>query len=256
MRPVIFVGVAGALMAFAAGWGARPGEPPSRLQPGATPVVVELFTSEGCSSCPPADAWLAALDQAQPADGVAVLALEEHVDYWNDLGWTDPFSASVFSVRQGEYAAALPDHSVYTPQLVLDGHAVIDRKDPDASRRAIQASAAERRARVVVSRHGTRFEADVRDVPVAADRARPPEVWLAVTESGLQSRVSKGENAGRTLVHAPVVRALRKLGVAGSGAFHTEAPTETDLSWRPRALRVVVFVQDPTTRRILGAGAD
>ncbi len=243
-------------MAFAAGWGARVGDPPSSLRPGATPVLVELFTSEGCSSCPPADAYLAAIDRTQPFDGVSVIALEEHVDYWNDLGWTDPFSAPTFSARQGQYASVLPDHGVYTPEIVVDGHAVIDRKAPDAALRAMQVAASERRAQVVVSRRGTRFEADVRDVPAAADPVQLPEVWLALTESGLQSRVSSGENAGRTLVHAPVVRAMRKLGVVDGRAFHVEAPLDANLSWRPRALRVVVFVQDPTTRRILGAGAD
>src|SRR5712692_2898034 len=86
-----------------------------------TPVVVELFTSEGCSSCPPADALLARLAEAQFAGNVQLIALEEHVDYWNDLGWADPFSSRDWTSRQYVYSGALRNRNPYTPQMVLDG---------------------------------------------------------------------------------------------------------------------------------------
>jgi hypothetical protein len=253
MRTLALLAFPAAVTAFAAGWRSHLGDPPSPLRPGATPVIVELFTSEGCSDCPPADAYLATLDRTQPVEGVSVIGLEEHVDYWNDLGWADPFSAPGFNLRQGFYTTALR-LGVYTPLLVVDGRTVLDRKDPKAAR-ILQASAATPRALVAVTRQGTRFTVEIQGVPPTADPHRPAEVWLAVAESGLDSEVRSGENAGRRLAHAPVARTTRLLGLAESGAFRLEGPIDASLFWRPRALRVVVFVQDPTSRRILGAGA-
>lgn len=218
---------------------------------GNVPVVVELFSSEGCSSCPPADAYLAQIDRSQPIDGVSVIALEEHVDYWDDLGWRDPFAQPGFGPRQQQYAAVLADHRVFTPEIVIDGR-TLDEGDHDQASRDMQAARQAPRAHVTLERKGDAVRIDVSDVPSATgDDAA--EVWLALTESGLSTRVERGENAGRVLTHAPVVRVLRKVGLATAGAFHVEAPLALDASWNPGALRIVAFVQRERSRGIVGA---
>jgi hypothetical protein len=236
------------------GWLARRGDPPARLPAGRTPVVVELFSSEGCSSCPPADAYLAALDREQPIDGVMVLALEEHVDYWDRLGWKDPFGDAAFGDRQADYARVLDDRRVFTPEIVIDGRRIVPGGDEDAARALMQASAREPKARVDLRRDGARVVVDVHDVPPAS-AADAADVWLAITESGLATDVKAGENGGRRLAHAPVVRRLRSLGPVGRDAFHAEVPLDVDPAWKPRALRVVAFVQSRASRAIVGAAA-
>ena len=228
-------------------------ESPAPLRANDTPVVVELFSSEGCSSCPPADAWLGALDRGQPIDGVSVIALEEHVDYWDRLGWRDPFAQPQFGERQAAYSRVLPDRRLFTPEIVVDGHAVVDSGDADQAARAIHAAALETRALVSLSRQNERITIDVSAIPGGDDDVA--EVWLAVTESGLTSDVGQGENAGRRLAHAPAVRVLRRLGAAQGSALHVETAVALDPSWAPRALRFVAFVQRARSRRILGAGA-
>jgi hypothetical protein len=220
-----------------------------------TPVIVELFSSEGCSSCPPADAYAASLDRAQPIPGVTAIVLEEHVDYWDRLGWRDPFGNPAFSDRQSEYARVLEDHHVFTPEIVFDGRRIMPGGDEDAARAMMQEAARSPRAHVTVKREGARLAIDVSGVSAsAADDL--PEVWLAITESGLATDVPAGENAGRRLAHAPIVRRLRRLGEAQAGVFHGEATLDAEATWRPGALRAVAFVQLAKSRRIVGAGAD
>jgi hypothetical protein len=219
-----------------------------------TAVVVELFSSEGCSSCPPADTALRELDRDQPVTGVTVIALEEHVDYWNDLGWTDPFSQARFSARQRDYAAALPDRSVYTPELVIDGHATAVGGDRLLATQAIQAAAREAKARVALERRADQLAIVVRDLP-AGLTDDPAEIWLAVTESDLSTRVERGENAGRLLAHGPIVRALRKLGSANANGFRMLTPLDLDAGWRTSGLRAVVFVQRARSKRIVGGAS-
>lgn len=232
-----------------------------------TPVVVELFTSEGCSSCPPADDLLARLDAEQPVAGAEVIALAQHVDYWNDLGWADPFSAHEFSERQGEYVARFGGEGVYTPQMVVDGGAEFPGGNSGKALDAIASAAREPKAEVVLARAGGEGdksrEADALRLSVRVERlpklsdGDTADVLLAVTESGLSSDVARGENAGRRLTHAGVVRRLTKIGYlsAATPPFAAEPLVEIDKGWRRENLRAVIFLQEHTSGRVVGAAA-
>lgn len=192
-------------------------------------AVVELFTSQGCSSCPPADAVFAAV-AAQPG----VVALAWHVDYWDRLGWPDPYAAPAHTRRQALYAEALGDASLYTPQLVVDGATGFVGSDARKAREAIAAA----RARPAAARVSARVERDGRRWTIHPTlTGAPPDavVLAALTESGLTVDVKRGENAGRTLRHDHVVRAFAT-GGAGKPLTLT-APADLD----PARARVVVL---------------
>jgi hypothetical protein len=220
-----------------------------------TPVVVELFTSEGCSSCPPADEVLRRLDEEQPIPGAEIVALGLHVDYWDYIGWADPFSSPAFGARQGEYAEALGAGS-YTPQMVVDGRVELLGSDAARAREAIAAAALTPKAALSLSllpppKGG---EGDMIALEVAVEA--PPEgaeLFLAITERGLSSEVKRGENAGRRLTHCPVVRALLPMGPLEAG--RAAKAITLARGWRRENLRAVAFLQDKKTRRILGAAA-
>jgi hypothetical protein len=145
-------------------------------------VVAELFTSEGCSSCPPADQLLASLASAQPIEGVDVLALGEHVDYWDRLGWRDPFSSALFSQRQNQYdEAVFRTNQVYTPQLVADGQFQCVGSDRAAVERALRAAAALPKA-IVVAEAGRRDNGGIEvDVRVRRSRGRDRPIFLSLS---------------------------------------------------------------------------
>lgn len=180
-------------------------ETPTRAE---TPVVVELFSSEGCSSCPPADLVLGELSTKQGIPGANVIALELHVDYWNDLGWADPFSSSDFSARQRGYSRAASRRGAFTPEAIVDGRASVVGSDTGRLTSEVEAAAA--RAHIDVTLR-TRNDGSLE----AVSSARPSEAssyWLAITEAGLVTEVKAGENRGQTLRHAPVVRSLERVG--------------------------------------------
>jgi hypothetical protein len=228
------------------------------------PVVVELFTSEGCSSCPPADRLLARLDQEQPVPAAEIIPLELHVDYWNRLGWADPFSSNAFSARQYGYADAFGGASVYTPQMVVDGRAELVGSDERRARQAVARAAQEVKANVEVgfaenppAADATRLRVRVTGLS-AVSGSDTPEVLLAVTQDNLAVDVPRGENAGRRLSHRAVVRRLEPLGRARPSdgvAFTAETIIRLEKDWRREDLRVVVFVQQRKSRRILGAAS-
>ena len=234
------------------------GKPPAAV---ASPVVVELFTSEGCSSCPPADALLAKLDALSRVGSAQVLALEEHVDYWDELGWRDPFSSHDLTARQYAYAEALGNGNPYTPQMVVDGSVEFLGGRPDQALKSI-AAAGERAkvpvtlARAAESKPGKEGLSCKVGKLSDATKGGTAEVWLAITETGLHSSVSRGENAGHELRHAAVVRAMRKIGEAKAErevSFSSDETVSLRSEWNRNNLKVVAFVQEKNSLKILGA---
>ena len=228
-----------------------------------TPVLVELFTSEGCSSCPPADALLAKLEIQQPIAGAEIVAMEEHVDYWNQQGWMDPFSSEQWTERQQRYAATRRGRGIYTPQMVVDGRAEFVGSRERQAAHEIEQAAVQPRTEISLrplsadKKDSQRFTVSIGKLSglSAADTA---EVWLAITESGLHSAVTRGENAGTDVHHAAVVRWLHKLGAGDPGkepAYSAEPAVKLERSWNRRNLRAIVFVQEKKSLRILGAAS-
>jgi hypothetical protein len=226
-----------------------------------TIVIAELFTSEGCSSCPPADEVLSQLVHRQPVAGVEVLALGEHVDYWDRLGWRDPFSSPAFTARQSEYdAQVFHTNNIYTPQLVVDGQLERVGSDVIAVQRAIkQAAQAPKAAVGVTVGNATDRELHVEvhvDMPPGLAIGDTADVLVAVTEDNLVTDVRRGENGGRTLKHSAVVRRLTAVGAlaAQDRSFSTTASVPWAREWNSDNVRVVAFLQERRSRRIVGAG--
>ncbi|HTA47690.1 MAG TPA: DUF1223 domain-containing protein [Bryobacteraceae bacterium] len=221
------------------------------------PVVVELFTSEGCSSCPPADALLLRLDRTQPVPGALVIALSEHVDYWDHLGWRDPFSSPVFSRRQERYGQLFHVDS-YTPQIVVDGTSQAVGSDTREVESAIRRSAGADKLNVGISEVFRNSEGvpavHVQVEPSGKSAGRnPAQVEIALAENVVVSHVRAGENNGRKLDHVAVVRSLTAVGSLNSaGAFNADIPLTSELGqWSGK--RIIAFVQDRQTGRIRGA---
>lgn len=210
-----------------------------------TPVLVELFTSEGCSSCPSADHALARLAEKQPVEGVELIALGFHVNYWDYLGWKDPYASPEYGERQRHYALDGDENRVYTPQMVVDGTRAFVGGEDEAR---AQAALAAKRAKVPL-KLTARVEGDTVVVRVRTESAPAAglELWAALAEDGLSSDVKRGENAGRRLSHAAVVRTVAPLPApkAEEGGFVSEARLKLASGWKREKLRAVAVLQAP-----------
>lgn len=234
--------------------------PPAPERP--TTVVVELFTSEGCSSCPPADDVLSELLQQQPLPHITVIGLGEHVDYWDQLGWRDQFSSATFTSRQSEYESRVfRSGSIYTPQLVVDGRFQVVGSDRTAVRRIISNAAQSAKAIVNLTTlssepNAVRAQIDV-VVPAEISARHVLDVFTGIVENGLATNVGRGENGGRVLKHSAVARRLTLAGnIDGSSRTFSKAVEEPlSPAWKQANLQLVAFVQDRSTRTIIGAGA-
>jgi hypothetical protein len=222
-----------------------------------TPVLVELFTSEGCSSCPPADALLSRLDRTQPIRGADIIVLEEHVDYWDRLGWKDSFSSEAATARQNEYGEAFGGSQVYTPQMIVDGRAeFVGSSDADALRAIRVASQAPKPAIQLTWEKGDTLAIHIEQVNNAG-HGDGQQLFLVVAENMLHSDVKRGENAGRVLEHNGVVRQVLPLGKidAAPSGFSSSVAVHSVREWNRAHLRAVVFVQERRSRHVLAAAA-
>ena len=248
---VVFAIAFGGFAYIVAGKTSEPG-PPRKA------VVVELFTSEGCSSCPPADELLAHLRQDLSAKNIQVIPLGFHVDYWNSLEWKDRFSSAEYSQRQEQYTQSLRVDGPYTPEMVVDGAVEFVGNDSGQAQRTIREAASQPEVATVKISSAA---ADQLAVQVKApSSAKEDQVVLAITEDNLTTQVGSGENGGRTLHHAAVVRELRQLGQVHEGSFQANVPLKLDKDWKRNDLRAVVFVQQGGpgkifTGKILGAAS-
>jgi len=197
---------------------------------------------------------LAKLDKTS-IRGVEIIALGEHLDYWNRLGWVDQYSSEKFSERQNDYSDAFKLDSVYTPQMIVDGRDEFNGGNMDRARAAITKAAQLPKGKIELSLTDANLSVNVKKLPriTAGDRA---EVLLAITENNLRTDVSRGENSGRFLNHSAVVRELSVLGELSPKETNFEASRNLSLAenWRKENLRVVVFVQERNSRRMLAAG--
>jgi hypothetical protein len=222
---------------------------------GDVPVLAELFTSEGCSSCPPADALLMKLDRLQPVTGAHVIVLSEHVDYWNQLGWRDPFSSPQFTRRQTDYAR-LMGSEVYTPQIVIDGRVQLNGSDAQAVQAAITRAAARPKLPVRIvqaTREATREgNAAVVHLSVPALPSGRSDVWIAVADESDQSSVTRGENSGRKLAHVAVVRSLIKVGAVSKAEGFDQTVRLPLNAAHTAGSRIVVFLALPYSA-VMGA---
>jgi len=221
----------------------------ANFSPVRQPVLVELFTSEGCSSCPPADALLARLDGTQFVVGAQAIVLSEHVTYWNHLGWTDPFSLEEVTQRQAQYASRFGLDSVYTPQAVVDGAAQVLGSDPTAMRNAIAGAAEKQKPELHIE--GANWNGSAVSFVVKAPKGVHGLFTVALAEDATHSSVGRGENAGRTLHHVAVVRVLKTMG----RNIADEQPLTLDVgnseNFAGHMFRLVAFFTDEQQGRVL-----
>lgn len=223
-------------------------------QPHPIPILLELFTSEGCSSCPPADKLLGILDREQPVNGAQLIVLSEHVDYWNHDGWTDPYSSHSISERQEEYASRLGVSDIYTPQLVVDGARQALGSNWAATKRAIDDSLRDIKVPITVSarKESSRLLVHLNVNPAGISSAAGELYFVVAVDHG-HSHVLRGENAGREIDHVAIADSFHKVGKVAAGAsFSKDVAAKLDDNLQSGPVRIIAYLQDNATKRIIG----
>ena len=227
-------------------------------QSGTVPVLVELFTSEGCSSCPPADAMLVNLDRMQPVPGAQIIVLSEHVDYWNHDGWMDRYSSSAITQRQDEYKPRFKLNDVYTPEMVVDGDTQFNGSDAKAAVHAIEEARSKpkvgvRISSVSVDGKAVHLHVDADALP-ASSGVHKADIFVAIALNSAESQVLRGENKGRDIKHVAVALTVTKVGTAEDhGSFSRDVVVKLPNAAEAANLRVIAFVQKSDAGPVLGA---
>jgi hypothetical protein len=225
----------------------------------ANPILVELFTSEGCSSCPPADLFVQKLDTLQPVAGAQLIVLSEHVDYWDQDGWKDPNSSHALTERQSEYVRTLGLSTPYTPQIIVDGSKEVKIGDPQRVERVFQQAVASPKVPIHItgvtldSGNPGLLRAHVDAEPTALKHTA--DVYVAIALDHVESEVLRGENGGRHLTHVAVVQQIAKIGKLNknSSGFAEDVQLKMKSAIAMSNLRVVAFAQESGPGKLVGA---
>jgi hypothetical protein len=223
-----------------------------------TPILVELFTSEGCSSCPPRDLWLQQMDALQPVSGAQIIVLSEHVDYFNGEGWKDPYSLPIWTDRQSSYARSLRLNSTYTPQVIVNGKNVLLFSEPQQVEQVLVEASSAPHITMNISALSveTRVPPLLRiHIDVSGEHVvRNADIFAAVALDHAESQVARGENGGKHLTHVAVAQQILKVGKVAQGkVFSKDLQIKLRSAIDPQNLRLVVFVQEPDYGRVIGA---
>jgi hypothetical protein len=220
------------------------------------PVLVELFTSEGCSTCPPADAMLEQMDK-QPVPGANLIVLSEHVDYWNHDGWRDPYSSPSATERQNEYVRSLGLKTAYTPQIIIDGTSELQRGDPQQTKQLFEKVLAAPKIAVRISSLRAEVNGSVVRGHIEVDQntgRHNADLYVAVALDHVESQVSAGENGGKRLSHVAVVQELKRIGKVEKGrSANQDFEFKLKAGAEPASVRIVAFVQEVGPARVVGA---
>lgn len=226
--------------------------------PKSVPVLVELFTSEGCSSCPPADVILQKLDEFQPISGAQLIVLSEHVTYWDHDGWKDPNSSPILTERQSSYETALGEKEPYTPQFVIDGAHSVSLDHPQLLEEALKGAKAQTKVPLSIS-DVTLDPSDPTAVLAHVESAgnfekHNADIYVAVALNHVQSQVLRGENGGKQLEHIAVVQQLSKIGKLSKGKeFAQDVRVKLKPGEQLKDVRLIAFAQQYGPGKLVGA---
>lgn len=251
--PALRFGLVSFALAFAPGSMLRLAAQSQSAAPSRVPVLVELFTSEGCSDCPPADSLLGQLDATQPITGAQAIVLSEHVTYWNHEGWHDPYSLDAMTDRQETYVRHFGLDSSYTPQMVVDGTTQFVGSNAKALVAAVEGAAKTTKPPLAID--NAKWDRGSATFSIHGNPPSGTKLVVVLAADATHQQVSGGENAGRTLHHIAVVRVMKEFGgeSADGRALKLLGGDLNSKNWSDGPVRIVAFLVDHKTGRVLGA---